>query len=300
MYRVRLFLAVSAVVAALLTPLAGAWVVARRDEARAHAARERVADRAAARLASLMQVHIDTVAGLQGLFDASEDLTASEFGAYGRRVVGSDGVAALAFYTRVPSAHRSEWERAIGQRISDAQGRPRGRAEEYHSLTFVARPAWRKGSHMPIGFDAISSVRRASALRAAVSLGTVQVTTPIRLVSDHRPGLGIYAPVVRGVGGRRVVVGVVASMVDGEMLNSRVAGEMPPGSRVQVTDGATNVVGDAGSGPLTERRIAVGGRVGPPRVGRPLAGGLRPVVDRPGGHPHVPAGRGGGAAHRAR
>lgn len=146
MYRVGLFLAVSAVVAALLTTLAGAWVVARRDEARAHAARERVADRAAARLASLMQVHIDTVAGLQGLFDASEDVTASEFGAYGRRVVGSD-----VFYTRVPSARRSEWERAIGQRISDAQGRPRGRAEEYYPLTFVARPAWRKGSHMPIG-----------------------------------------------------------------------------------------------------------------------------------------------------
>ena len=162
----------------------------------------------------------------------------------------------MAFHSIVSSAGRPAWERSHGARMTDEAGRalrPHA-AEQYYPMELVAVMAGRPA----VGFDAGSDGTRLTAISAAGALGAPQVTAPVRLSTNGRPGVVVYTAVY---GKKLAPIGFAALMIDGAHLAEHATDTLPPGARVAITDGDGLVAGAPGSGPGVTRRVAVAGRL---------------------------------------
>ncbi len=270
--RGRIAVALLTIITALVASLVAAFVVHRAQTSRQELERDRAIAAASARVAAIMDLHMGTVAGLQGLFEASEGVTEREFTAYTRFAFNDPALDALSLHEAVPSAAVPAWTRRNGLPIVDLEGKrvAAARPAIHYVIKYIASA---RPDHMGKGFDSNSDPLRSRAISAAVALDAPQATLPVTLASSHQPGVVIYAP-VRGLHpGHPELVDVVSAMVGTTELASEVTSVLPSGSRVHITDDGRLVAGEALPGGGAHRRLSVAGRLWDIHIQLPAAGG---------------------------
>ena len=221
-----------------------------RDAARERARTE--ADRAAALMTIGMTGARESLDDVAGLFDASDEVTATDFAHLGRRILGHSRLGSLAWAPRVP-----------------------GPSGPRYPIAYYTSPGGERG---PIGLDQGTVVVTRAALEAAVDQGSAVMTPPVPLAEGARPALLVYQPVYRGRGTPALVserrgrlTGVVVGTFDMDALTSRAAAVIAPGLPHVVRDGDAVISASPGAAPTEGARasILVLGRTWTLLVGEP-------------------------------
>lgn len=176
---------------------------------RMDAAAERLTNRAGAELIRNIAIHQGVLEGLRGLFDASDSVTAKEFGTYTDDVLDRfPSLEALSWNPLVAEADLAEFEarqRAqpgfenflVTQRDSAGNPEPVSPRPEYIVVEYIEPRAVNRRA---LGFDINSDPTRAVAIAKARDTGQPIATAPINLVqaSGEQKGMLALSPVYEG------------------------------------------------------------------------------------------------------
>lgn len=189
------------------------------------------------------------VDGMQGLFAASDDVSAAEFRRFAQVVLDEGGITAVSYIQYARQPDRAGWERLTGTRIRGIAGGP-APAGEVFPVRYRVSQAARAGV---VGVDFGSDPERRAALERARDTGMPHATAPVRIVRLGVPGVGVFAPVYRDgsdpgtvAGRRRALTGFVAAVQRTDVLRQYVASRVPSGTRFEVTDPEGVILGSGG------------------------------------------------------
>jgi diguanylate cyclase (GGDEF)-like protein/PAS domain S-box-containing protein len=217
-----------------------------RDAARAHA------QRAAARaLTGGLGDLAARTSEVGGLFEASDDVTASEFATFADRPLHDGRALSFAWVQHVGGAERAGFERAYGLRVQslrpDGRLRPAAPKAAYDVLTYVRS---RAAARVPLGFDASSEPARRRAMDTASALMRPQATPVLRLAGGGPLAILVYSRVASRDGGQQ---GFVAGTFAVRDLVSSIASVLPAGAAFSLEQHGVRVggVGDATGGDRT-------------------------------------------------
>jgi len=236
-------------------------------------------ERAASVINLSMTLAAESLDDVAGLFDASRNVSAVEFDAFGGRILGRSGLSAVSWVERVPAADRAAYEQSAGRPILEGAptgSRPAGDRAVLYPVTLSASDL---STGNLLGFDEASERVRHAALERAVATGGPVVTAPVALFGSGQRGILIYQPVYRGGGtptlpaareGR--LKGFVVGAYRVDALMRATAAVIEPGLPLEVRDGVT-LLSDApsGAGDGTRTTVDVGGRDWSVLVGAPPA-----------------------------
>jgi diguanylate cyclase (GGDEF)-like protein/PAS domain S-box-containing protein len=232
--------------AATILATTAAWRY-ERDQSQRSAGIE--AERAAAALQVSLASAATRVESVAGLFDASSQVTETDFRVFARRLVGGDGLRAVTWLERVPRARRAAYERRTGRPIlTPARSGPPvvapARPVSY-PVTFTA--VW-GGLPVTPGLDVGANPSRRASLAAAVRSGEPQATPPVTLLSSANRGIIIYEAVydhgaaTGSPAGRLAALrGYVSGIYLLDTLFGETASQLPGQSHWQVTQGSAVV-----------------------------------------------------------
>jgi diguanylate cyclase (GGDEF)-like protein/PAS domain S-box-containing protein len=142
-----------------------------------------------------LQTNIAVLDALIGLFDASTEVTRSEFHeffmALNRRGDTLKGIQGVGYAAVVPNADVSAFEqqvRASGQ--PDFSVKPPGQRAITTAILYLEPNDWR--NQRAIGFDMYSQITRRQAMELAASTGEPALSGPVRLLQENsvRPQVG--------------------------------------------------------------------------------------------------------------
>lgn len=282
--RVRSYSSLVVATTALLVLTAVAVLAAwSSDRERIAVEDRRSAEAVATATADFRDDMLAAVDGLQGLFAASDEVSAAEFRRFARVVLDEGGITAVAYLDYARPGDRAAWERLTGARIRRIAG---GSSPVGEAFPVRYRVAPVGGSGI-VGVDFGSDPERRAALLRARDTGRPQATAPVRIVQLGVPGVDVFAPVYRGgaeprtvAGRRRALVGFVAAVQRTDVLRQFVASRVPAGTRFEVTDPEGVILGSGGVERDAAREpVIVAGR---PWVGHadggPARMGLAPYV----------------------
>ncbi len=196
----RAFLLLAGIALAVMTWLA----VARADEqALANEEEHRFSQLTYEVTNRLVQAR-NVLRGLQGLFQASDDVSRSDFHQYAKALglgQGALGLQAIQFAPWVPHSQRAAFEaRVRGDRSLQPEGYPGFRITPPGERPFYAPTEFNEpmaGNENAFGFDTAYSPVRAAALEAARDSGNPVASAPFTLVQAPGVGVVIRAAVYR-------------------------------------------------------------------------------------------------------
>jgi len=198
---------VPAVIAGLvLATVVTTVVVAAHERRRAEQERQGEASRVASDLRSRFQLSVASLATLQGLFDASEEVTGREFSTFAQRL---GPFSSTLLSTRVPAGLRDDFERAPGnsaiRQLEGGNLRRAGARPEYYPVSYRYSSFADFQRRLPLGLDLATDPIRGDALFAARDRGEPQATGPVKLPESGRRGLLLFMPIyAQSVRDRRV------------------------------------------------------------------------------------------------
>ena len=215
-----------------------------RDAERGHAGR------AAQELEKTLEETSFRLRGVAGLFEASEQVSRSEYRAFVSPLFGEqDALNALIWMPRVTESRRAAYERVHDRPILQGPPNARQTAAE-RSLYFPVTYLETESRQRPLGFDAFSDPARRRAIRRATQLSASQSTPPLVLAGSGRPGLVIYQPVFPGhkvpaarAERERTVQGVVAGSYRLDALLASLRRSVPAGTQLLVKQDGKRVSG---------------------------------------------------------
>jgi PAS domain S-box-containing protein len=169
-----------------------------------------IADRQVSVIEQLLNRNIETVQSLGGLFDASEQVSRSEFTIFARQHISRvEGIQALSWNPRISSGQLADVKRlarregmpAYEYYERDAKGEQRklGPREDYTVVLYID-PF--ENNQSALGYDVGSNPERLAALNKARDTGQIVATAPIALVqeSGKQPAILVFRPVyINGV-----------------------------------------------------------------------------------------------------
>jgi len=250
-------LVVAVITGLALATMVTAVVVAAHERRNAQAERKAEAERAASDLSSRFQLSLTALDSIQGLFDASESVSGSEFDAFAQDLLPRSPFSATFLVTRVPSSLRRAFERSPGsspiRERSSAGLRTAPRRPEYYPVSYRYSRFLGFGRRMPVGLDLAVDPERGPALRAARDSGAPRATGPVSLLESGRRGLLLFAPIYgRGaptgtVAQRRAALkGLAVSTFEVAMLGDAVRKLRMPGTALQILDADRRIYGPRG------------------------------------------------------
>jgi diguanylate cyclase (GGDEF)-like protein/PAS domain S-box-containing protein len=234
------------VLAAMLCALAGAAlsvVAFRADAARSDARDSEVRAQAAGALEVLTAGLQSRVVDVHSLFVASDSVSAKEFSAFTRPMVGRGHANGLNWLLKVEPSERAAFERDVapitmlsgGELVEDTTPGPVFPIR-FAALTMHGRSV--------AGFNAYTRADRRAAIERAIAAGRPVSTPLLKLASANQPGFVLYAPVFEP-GGRHVmddVVGVVAGSFSVADTRAAVQRAVPRGTGVRVQLGGADIL----------------------------------------------------------
>ncbi len=201
------------------------------------------------RIEQRMASYEQLLRGVRGLFDASDEVTRTDFARYVDALQGGADFAGLRSLSWSPLLDAAQVPAlAVAQR---APGQPAWQLhplapahERVAPVTYLAPDTGSTGG--VLGFDPLSEARRRAAMLQARDSGSVAVTGRVPLVtSDSETGFVMYLPLYAKGGAptsvaerRARIVGWVAAAFRIADLMSSLYGEGTPGIAVRVYDGA--------------------------------------------------------------
>lgn len=197
----------------------------------------------AARVVDVIKLGITNASGslgsAAGLFDASDEVTAREFAAFARRMLGRGGLAGVGWMPRVPEAGRAAYEARTGTPIMVPDGVNGVRVAPpgvHHPFTLMTTrlPAW-----APVGVDTSAQPGRREALERSAVENTPIATGPVDLFGSGIRGVLMYQPVYTGDAGSRLraVRGFVVGAFPLELLAARIIDAADAGVPIEIRDG---------------------------------------------------------------
>ncbi|RCX30757.1 PAS domain S-box protein [Thioalbus denitrificans] len=203
--RQRLPVLLLALLGTLLT--LGAYLQAHRQMAHLESAElERRAAEYATEIQHTLDMNLEILEGVGALFDASREVSRTEFEAYGRYALAHHGeLQALEWAPRVPAAYRANYETAaraeglekfrIVERAPDGGLQPAGDRSEYFPVFYRFPDA---DAESPYGLDLGSDPRQRPVIEQARERGGTVAAVPRHAVGTARDGrLLIVLPVYR-------------------------------------------------------------------------------------------------------
>ncbi|MBP7626158.1 MAG: CHASE domain-containing protein [Zoogloea sp.] len=201
-------------------------------------------------IADRLVTHREVLASLRNFIEATPDFSFQQFEHFTRITLRDDpDIFALSFNDIVRAADRPAYEQAMGRLVPGGSFRITERDSERRLVAAGARPEYVAvryivplASNRPaLGFDIASEPIRQDAVRRAMASMGVAVTSPIQLVQENRPRVGILEvlPVrdVRGGDEARRPLGFAVSVVKvDEMVDIATRGRVPDGLTFQLTD----------------------------------------------------------------
>ncbi|HPU33353.1 MAG TPA: CHASE domain-containing protein [Phycisphaerae bacterium] len=196
---VPLFVLIISLVATAL----GTLFVTRTIQARQQTRFQNAAELTAQHIKSHMETYVALLNGAQGLFAASQEITADEF----RNYVGHleldrlyPGIQGIGFTKRVlPGEQEALIAQMRQEGFEDFSIWPAGPRPEYHAIIHIEPLDWR--NRRAIGYDMFADPTRQAAMVRARDTGRPAASGKVRLVqeTDEQPQAGflIYVPVYR-------------------------------------------------------------------------------------------------------
>jgi len=192
-------------VAGLLSTLLAA-TAQQRFSLQEHQRLERVlAEDINAPLTSRLATNEAILAAVVGLFDASEDVTETEFARFYRALTLNNanlaGIQGVGFTARILPEQLAAFEQRIrSQGQPDFHVRPPGRRSLMTAIVFLQPADWRNQRAM--GYDMASQATRRQAMERAAYSGEPVLSGPVRLQqeTEDQPQVGtlLYTPIYSG------------------------------------------------------------------------------------------------------
>ena len=250
-------LAATAVVALVLHDGA----VARVDDAERGSAR-----RASQELEKTLAATSFRLRGVAGLFEASEQVSSSEFRAFATPLFGDQhALNGVLWMPQIVDRRRRAYERAnqpITEGLPNARRRAAERAVYFPVLYLETRSPVR-----PLGFDVASDPSRRATIRRATQLSEPRATEPVALAGTGEPGIIIYEPVFAGhavpdtgPARERAVQGVVGGSYRLDVLLATLRESVPAGTTLQVFQDDSRISGSSRMDGSEDAHVSVVGR----------------------------------------
>ena len=151
-------------------------------------------------IADRLVTHREVLASLRNFIEATPDFSFQQFEHFTRITLRDEpDIFALSFNDIVRAADRPAYEQAMGRLVPGGSFRITERDRERRLVAAGARPEYVAvryivplASNRPaLGFDIASEPIRQDAVRRATASMGVAVTSPIQLVQENRPRVGI-------------------------------------------------------------------------------------------------------------
>lgn len=163
-----------------------------------------------------LERQIDVSASTASFYEASTDVTRSDFEAFGRSTLARHrGIEAISWVSFVPGKARAGFERPILERSASGVLSAAGEREAYYPVTRIA-PAGE--SDRVLGFDLGSEPTRLDTIRRAIAARGPAISPPLELVQrpEASKGMLILVPVFRD----DALLGLSSSVVRTDALMS--------------------------------------------------------------------------------
>ena len=190
-----------------LSLMAG-WAVKQLDERQLHAEHQRASLLALNALELQIKTSAQVLAGMKGLYLASEFVSREEFAIYANQELKDNpAIQALEWIPRVRQEERLRYERQareqgaegfrLVERSSSGSMVPVEPRPEYFPVFYVEPLA---GNEAALGFDLASNADRRMALQQARDSGEITATAPITLVQEdaNQRGVLLFLPLYEG------------------------------------------------------------------------------------------------------
>ena len=184
--------------------LAAAAVVWHGENQRMQAQFHQQADRLNAALQQSINKNLDFLYSLQAFYSASTEVSRQDFKRFVQPALSrNSAIHSVNWIRRVPAAQKSAYEAAIRsqgfpafqiyERDADKKPIEAKARSEYFPVAY--REALEEDNKV-LGFDVASSPDRKAALEKSVNTGKIAASGRIRLVSNDRPGLQVFLPLL--------------------------------------------------------------------------------------------------------
>ncbi|MEG4800277.1 CHASE domain-containing protein [Microcoleus sp. ARI1-B5] len=207
--------------------LAAAAVVWHWENQRLEAEFHQQADRLNAALQQSINKNLDFLYSIQAFYSASTEVSRQDFKQFVQPALSrNSAIHSVNWIRRVPAAQKSACEAAIRaegfpafqiyERDADKKPVKAKARSEYFPVAY--REALEEDNKV-LGFDVASSPDRKAALKKSVNTGKIAASGRIRLVSNDRPGLQVFLPLLgrttngdNSVNDRENLIGVIAGV----------------------------------------------------------------------------------------